>query len=100
MAKRTMVVTLEVVVSDLPDQERAECAEIDNDVLDDEGVPVPIPDLTEYEDVEELAGLLQEGISPDMCREMFAGSGIFVTFESALLIRAEWLTPITGSAPK
>lgn len=99
MAKRTMLVTLEIVVADLSDTDREEAAEIDARMLDDEEEPAGVPTLSEYENVDELAGVLQEGISPDTCAEMFGGSGLFVQFESALLIGAEWVTPLIGDEP-
>ena len=100
MSKRTMYVTLEIVVTDMSDEDRAEDMEIDARAGSGDEDEIALPVLADYDDPTEIAGVLQEGISPETTLEMFAGSGLFVQFESALLIGAEWTTPLSGSVPK
>lgn len=80
-------VTLEITVSDLPEDERKQLAE-------DAGWDKKDGDLPTLDDVEprEIADLIQAD-EPEMWSEFFAGSGIYAQVDSARVIEhSDWLS--------
>lgn len=91
--KKTMRVTLDLTVEDLPDEEmQRHASEMD----------VPVEEIETLEDtgIEWIAAVLDGGITPPgphgiACEPineiLFEGSDLFVTFTSAKVVSAEWV---------
>lgn len=91
MAK--MLVTLEIDVVPLSEEEQRECSEqMGNEEIDEEDGPGgDLGFLPEDYYAFELAEVLEGAFHEDAVKEMFAGSGIFVTFDGATVKSAEWM---------
>jgi hypothetical protein len=87
MSKK-LKITLEINVIDLPDE--------DMEMVIGSGMfnnASEVPSLSEYEGHEgavEIAEAFCDGISPYSVAECFAGSDVYVTFESARVVNANW----------
>lgn len=81
---KTMRVTVEIDVDDLPEDRRVELAA---DTMQEP--PEELPGLNDY-DAKEAAEAL-ENITEDTSAELFAGSDLYVRFTECRVIDAEWI---------
>ncbi len=80
---KKMRVVLEIDVDDLPQAEREEAA------LDME---VSVSEIEKLEEVDALrAAEPLENISPETCRELFAGTDTYVTYMNVHVVSAEYI---------
>lgn len=86
MSPRTLIVTLEIEVEDVSDEERREGLFLEEGEEPDElDLPAPVAEL----EPADLAALLPAVITSDEV-EMFAGSNIFANFTNARVAASLW----------
>ena len=78
---KLLIVTMQIEVDDLPDDERAEEASLSLSHIDD------LPTLEEADEWE-VAGCVSDAI--DTSEEIFSGSDMFVRIIETKVLNAEW----------
>lgn len=79
--KRTLIVTLAVDLGELPDEERANCAKLE------ECEPSDLPSLSDV-DPDDVAECIQGEV--ENSEEMFAGWGLYTAITGVRIIKADW----------